>query len=91
LDDLGLNPGRDKKLFLWLTQSHIQRAPSFFPRDKAAGREFDHSPPSSAEAKNEWSYAATPPIFLQGVDKDNVTYLNATYDDFTDSPQQGCN
>jgi hypothetical protein len=31
-----------------------------FPRDKAAGREADHSPPSSAEVKNAWSYPSTP-------------------------------
>jgi hypothetical protein len=27
---------------------------------EAAGREADHSPPSSAEAKNAWSYTFTP-------------------------------
>jgi len=27
---------------------------------EAAGREGDHSPPSSAEAKNAWSYTSTP-------------------------------
>jgi hypothetical protein len=27
---------------------------------KRLGRETDHSPPSSAEAKNEWSYTSTP-------------------------------
>jgi hypothetical protein len=27
---------------------------------KRPGREADHSPPSSDEAKNEWSYASTP-------------------------------
>jgi hypothetical protein len=26
------------------------------------GREVDHSPPSSPELKNEWSYTSTPPI-----------------------------
>jgi hypothetical protein len=31
------------------------------------GREADHSPPSSAEVKNAWSYTSTPPIFLHGV------------------------
>jgi hypothetical protein len=29
--------------------------------------EADHSPPSSAEAKNTWSYTSTPPIRFQGV------------------------
>jgi hypothetical protein len=31
------------------------------------GREADHSPPSSAEIKNAWSYTSTPPIRLHGV------------------------
>jgi hypothetical protein len=29
--------------------------------------EADHSPPSSAEVKNVWSYTCTPPIRLHGV------------------------
>jgi hypothetical protein len=31
------------------------------------GHEADHSPPSSAEVKNAWSYNSTPPIRLHGV------------------------
>jgi hypothetical protein len=31
-----------------------------FPGDKAAGREADHSPPTSAEVKT-WIYTSTPP------------------------------
>jgi hypothetical protein len=31
-----------------------------FPGDKAAGREADHSPPTSAEVKNTWIYKSTP-------------------------------
>jgi hypothetical protein len=31
-----------------------------YPGGKAAGREADHSPPSSAEVKNAWSYTSTP-------------------------------
>jgi hypothetical protein len=38
-----------------------------FPGVKRPGREADHSPPSSAEVKNEWSYTSTPPIRLHGV------------------------
>jgi hypothetical protein len=34
---------------------------------KRPGREADHSPPSSAEVKNAWSYTSTPPIRLHGV------------------------
>jgi hypothetical protein len=29
--------------------------------------EADHSPPSSAEVKNAWSYTSTPPVRLHGV------------------------
>jgi hypothetical protein len=31
-----------------------------FPGVKRPGREADHSPPSSAEVKNAWSYISTP-------------------------------
>jgi hypothetical protein len=30
-------------------------------------RESNHSPPTGAEIKNEWSYTSTPPIGLHGV------------------------
>jgi hypothetical protein len=43
------------------TQLPIQResgAPN--PEIKRPGREADHSPPSSAEVKNAWSYTSTP-------------------------------
>jgi hypothetical protein len=33
---------------------------------KRSEREADHSPPSSADVKNAWSYACTPPIRLHG-------------------------
>jgi hypothetical protein len=34
---------------------------------KRPGREADHSPPSSADVKDEWSYTSAPPILLHGV------------------------
>jgi len=34
---------------------------------KQPGREADHSPPSSAEVENAWSYIPIPPIRLHGV------------------------
>jgi len=34
---------------------------------KQLGHEADHSPPSSAEVKNAWSYTSTQPICLHGV------------------------
>jgi hypothetical protein len=33
---------------------------------KRPRREADHSPPSSAEVKNAWSYTSTTPINLHG-------------------------
>jgi len=37
------------------------------PAVKRPGREADHSPPSSAEVKDAWSYIPIPPIRLHGV------------------------
>jgi hypothetical protein len=34
------------------------------PRVKRPAREADHSPPSSAEVKNAWSYTSTPYVFM---------------------------
>jgi hypothetical protein len=41
---------------------------------KRPGRQADHSPPSSAEVKNEWSYTASPPTCFHGVDRDSFTF-----------------
>jgi hypothetical protein len=41
--------------------SYPMRTRGSFPGGKAAGGEADHSPPSSAEVKNAWSYTSTPP------------------------------
>jgi hypothetical protein len=42
-------------------QPPIQWVPGALPLGvKRPGRETDHSPPSSAEVKNEWSYTSTP-------------------------------
>jgi hypothetical protein len=39
------------------------------------GHEVDHSPPSSAKVKNEWSHTTTHLICLNGMDRDNFTLL----------------
>jgi hypothetical protein len=45
------------------THPSIQCVPAALsPGVKWPGREVDHSPPSNAEVKNEWSYTSTPPI-----------------------------
>jgi len=38
-----------------------------FPGIKLPRREANHSPPSSAEVKNAWSYTCTAPIRLHGM------------------------
>ena len=42
---------------------------------KKPGHEFNHSPPFSAEVKNEWSYTSTPPTRLHGLKQGNL-YLD---------------
>jgi hypothetical protein len=49
------------------TQPPIQRVPGALPVGiKRPGREAYHSPPSSAEVKNAWSYTSILPIRLHG-------------------------
>jgi hypothetical protein len=50
------------------TQSSIQWTPESLSMGvKRPRREADHSPPSSAEVKNAWSYTSTLPIRLHGI------------------------
>ena len=42
--------------------------------EKQLGHKVHHSPPSSAEDKNEWSYTSTPPVCLPGMDRDSFTF-----------------
>jgi hypothetical protein len=45
------------------------------PRQKKRRRRVvEHSPSSSAEVRNEWSYTSTAFIFLHGVDRDNFVF-----------------
>jgi hypothetical protein len=46
---------------------------------KQRERKVNHSPPSSVEVKNEWSYTFTPPLRLHGLDRDNFTVLALTF------------
>jgi len=48
-----------------LRQRKITKA--WVPGVKQPEREADHSPPSSAKVKNDWSYTSTPPRRLHGV------------------------
>ena len=42
---------------------------------KKPGHEFNHSPPFSAEVKNEWSYTSSPSTRLHGLKQGNL-YLD---------------
>jgi hypothetical protein len=50
---------------------------------KLPAREADHSPPSSAEFKNVWSYTSTPPYFFMAwclvKHRDNFTFYLYLY------------
>jgi hypothetical protein len=64
-------------IFLFITVSRTALGPTQPPIQcvsgalslgvKRPGREADHSPPSSADVKNAWSYTSTHPIRLHGV------------------------
>jgi hypothetical protein len=68
---LGLNPGKYKRFFSpflkcpdWLlgpTSLLFSGIPGFFTVVKQPGHKVNHSPPSGAEVKNEWSYTIPPP------------------------------
>jgi hypothetical protein len=50
------------------TQPPIQWVPGALSLGvKRPGREADHSPPTSAEVKNAWSYTSTPTIRFHGI------------------------
>jgi hypothetical protein len=56
------------KMALEPTQPPIKWVPGALSLEvKRPGREADHSPSSSAEIKNVWSYTSTLPILLHGV------------------------
>jgi len=68
---LGFDSRRELGIFLFTTVSRKALGPAqpgvLSLEVKRLGREADHSPPSSAEGKNAWSYTTDPPISLHGV------------------------
>jgi hypothetical protein len=68
---LGFDFWQGLGIFLFITMSRMALGPTQSPIQwvlgvKQLGCEVDHSPPSSAEVKNAWSYTSTPPIRLHG-------------------------
>jgi hypothetical protein len=45
------------------------------PGVKQPRNEVNHSSPSSAKVKNEWSYTSAPPVYVQGVDRENSAFM----------------
>ena len=79
----GSNPGRRERIFSALkvsglavepTQPPIQWVLCFLLGVKQPGHVVDHSPPSSAEVKREWSYTFAFPVYLHGIDTDSCTF-----------------
>jgi hypothetical protein len=65
---------------LGLTQPPIQWVPGALSLEvKWPVCEADHSPPSSAEVKNEWRYTSTSPIHLNHRDNFNFYLLHYVY------------
>jgi len=57
------------------TQTPIRRVPVYLTLVKQPGQEGDHSPPSSADVKNEWRYTSAPRVRFHGLDRDNFTFF----------------
>jgi hypothetical protein len=62
----------NKILYPFSLQNGSGSHPASYPMalslgEKWLGHEADHSPPSSAEINNAWSYTSTPPIHLHGM------------------------
>jgi len=58
------------------TQPLVQWVLGFFPLGvKQLGHEVNHSLPSSAKVRNEWSSASTPHMCVHGVDKETLLFI----------------
>jgi len=77
LDDWGFKCWQELGIFHFITKSRLALGPTQPPVQwvpealslgvKQLGYEADHSPPSSSEVKNVWSYIATPPVCFSGM------------------------
>jgi hypothetical protein len=50
----------------------------FCPRGNRPGCEVNHSLLSSVEFTNEWRYTAAPPTYLNGLDREKLTFVLST-------------
>jgi hypothetical protein len=87
LDDPGFESWQKRNIFLFCktsvlalgpTQPPTQWVPVLFPVGggvKLPERDVDHSLPTSAVVKNEWSYTSAPSICLQGVGRDDFELI----------------
>jgi len=84
LDGSGLESWNGKESYLF--SKTVQTGPGAHPASCSMGVairprpacEVNHSPPSSAEGKNEWSYTHTSPPYLDGVaTKNDLFYLTS--------------
>jgi hypothetical protein len=55
-------------------QPPVQCVPVMFLGVKRQEGEVNHSPPSSAEVKNEWSFTHTPPVCLHDVNREKLYF-----------------
>ena len=85
----GLNPIRNKGHLSSPIRPNRLRCSSirlFSKGLKDQGRDVDHSPPTSAEFKKEWSYTSAPYICLYGVDRDNFTLYHFDLKSYFETP-----
>jgi hypothetical protein len=85
LDGLGFKSWQGKEVFIFSTTLELALRPTqpclqlvlgFFLGEMGVIQpacENDHSPLSSSEVKNEWSYNSPPPVYPQDTDRDKFT------------------
>jgi hypothetical protein len=80
----GSNPVRVKRLLSSLKCQDRLWGPLSLPfigyrvifwQQRGWGVKVNHSPPSNAEVKNEWSYTSTHPICLHGADREKFAFI----------------
>jgi hypothetical protein len=89
-------PGRGKDILLyprtptpalWTSWTLIQSAVAVLSQlRKSLGHSADHSCPSSARVKKEWSYMSAPPVYFHGMHKDNCNPFFFTGNNWASRP-----